>query len=479
MNTSALPLPSAGPHVGPDIVARDDWVEVRLTRSFMRNGRPALHSASMVIPVLVAILYNDVNNLGLLCWAIAAVVMTLARYRVISIYYRDYAGASAARLREFMSRYSWTWTVSAAIWGTSMFLHFRKAPIYDQFIGLLILAGMAGFAVGAFSASQRCFLGYINGLAYSTIAAVIYSVGLERPFMGTLQTYSLVLLVLIYWAAIRSAGKRFNRGQRKTLELQYANAMLIASLTEKTRVALEAVQTKDRFIASAAHDLRQPVHALGLYADWLRAEPDMVAQITPKIVQSTQAVNDLFNSLFDLAKLDSGAVEPTWQAVDLPALVCELELQYAPLAREKGLALRTRVMPAVAQSDPMLLKRLLGNLLSNAVRHTVEGGVLLAVRDGADGPRIEIWDTGVGVAPEHQQAIFQEFYRVAAHNGTEEGFGLGLSIVSRLCETLKHRLTMHSRPGRGTVFRLYLDSLGSGGVSFPEPAVHASAQGAN
>ncbi len=478
MNTAVLPHSSTGPHVGPDIVARDDWVEVRLTRSFMRNGRPALHSASMVIPVLVAILYNDVDNWALLFWAMAAVLMTLARYRVIDIYYRDYAGASAARLREFMSRYSWTWTVSAAIWGTSMLLHFRKAPIYDQFIGLLILAGMAGFAVGAFSASQRCFLGYINGLAYSTIAAVIYSVGLERPFMGTVQTYSLVLLVLIYWAAIRSAGKRFHRGQRKTLELQYANAMLIASLTEKTRVALEAVQTKDRFIASAAHDLRQPVHALGLYADWLRAEPEMVAQITPKIVQSTQAVNDLFNSLFDLAKLDSGAVEPTSQPVDLAALVCELELQYSPLAREKGLTLRTRVLPAVAQSDPMLLKRLLGNLLSNAVRHTVKGGVLLAVRDGADGPRIEIWDTGVGVAPEHQQAIFQEFYRVAAHNGTEEGFGLGLSIVSRLCETLNHRLTMRSRPGRGTVFRLYLDPLGGGGVSFADTAPATSPRSA-
>lgn len=457
MSSAALPLASASPHAAPDLAARDDWVELKLTRSFMRNGRPALHSASMVIPVFLAILYNDVNNTALLCWGLAAVVMTLARYRVINIYHRDYAGADAARLREFMSRYSWTWTMSAAIWGASMFLHFRKAPVYDQFICLLVLAGMAGFAVGAFSASWRCFVGYINGLAFSTMAAVVYSVGLERPFMGTVQTYSLVLLVLIYWAAIRTAGQRFHQGQRKTLELQFANAMLIASLTEQTRTALEAVQTKNRFIASAAHDLRQPVHALTLYADWLRAEPELVTQITPKIVQSTQAVNELFNSLFDLAKLDAGAIEVAWQAVELSAVVAELELQYAPLAREKGLQLRTRVVPARALSDLVLLKRLLGNLLSNAVRHTVTGGVLIAVRRRASGLYIEIWDTGVGVAPEHQQAIFQEFYRVAAHNGTEEGFGLGLSIVSRLCETLKHPLSMHSRPGKGTVFRLALE----------------------
>jgi len=470
MSSAASFPPSVSPHAEPDIVARDDWVEARLTRSFMRQSRPALHSATLVIPVFVAILYNDVNNIALLCWAMAAVVMTLVRYRVLNIYHRRYADAGAAQLREFMARYSWTWTMSAAIWGASMLLHFRKAPVYDQFICLVVVAGMAGFAVGAFSASLRCFVGYTNGLAYSTLASVIYSVGLERPFMGTVQTYSLVLVVLIYWMAIRSAGKRFHHGQRKTLELQFANATLIASLTEKTRVALEAVQAKDRFIASAAHDLRQPVHALSLYADWLRSEPELVAQITPKIIQSTQAVNELFNSLFDLAKLDSGAVDVNYQQVDLPALVAELELQYAPLAREKGLTLRTHVVRGTTLSDAVLLKRLLGNLLSNAVRHTAQGGVLLAVRMGRSGPRIEIWDTGVGVAPEHQHAIFQEFYRVAAHNGTEEGFGLGLSIVSRLCETLKHRLSMASRPGRGTVFRLDLEPLDNASSYAPAPS---------
>jgi len=284
MSSAVLPLSSNDPHAGADIVARDDWVEAKLTRSFMRNSRPALHAATLVIPVIGAILYNDVNTVALLCWVLAAVVMTLARYRVLHIYHRDYVAAGAAQLREFMARYSWTWTMSAAVWGASMFLYFRKAPVYDQFICVMVVVGMAGFAVGAFSASLRCFVGYTNGLAYSTLAAVIYSVGLERPFMGTIQTYSLVILVLIYWAAIRSAGKRFHQGQRKTLELQFANATLIASLTEKTRMALEAVQAKDRFIASAAHDLRQPVHALGLYADWLRAEPELAAQITPKIV---------------------------------------------------------------------------------------------------------------------------------------------------------------------------------------------------
>ena len=129
MSSTVLPHSSNSPHVEPDIVARDDWVDAKLTRSFMRNSRPALHAATLVIPVMVAILYNDVDNLALLCWAMAAVVTTLARYRVVNIYHRNYAAAGAAQLREFMSRYSWTWAMSAAIWGASMFLHFRKAPV--------------------------------------------------------------------------------------------------------------------------------------------------------------------------------------------------------------------------------------------------------------------------------------------------------------------------------------------------------------
>ncbi|MDI1237118.1 MAG: ATP-binding protein [Polaromonas sp.] len=472
MDSAAPLLPGDSRHVVADIAARDDWVDAKLTRNFMRNARPALNSAALVIPVIVVVLYSSVDHWALLSWTLAAVLLMVMRYRVVRIYQRDYAGSGVDRQRAFIARYGWTWTLGAVVWGSSMFLYFRKAPDFDQFICLIVLVGMAGFSVGAFAASLRCFMGYINGLAYTILAAMAWSVAVERPFPGTVTTYALVMLVLIYWSAVRMAGQRLHRVQRSNLELQFANAQLIASLTDKTRTALEAVEAKNRFIASAAHDLRQPVHALSLYADWLRAEPELVLQITPKIVQSTQAVNELFNSLFDLAKLDASVVEVNWQRVDLLSMVGELEMQYAPLAREKGLDLRTHVLAGAVRSDPVLLKRLLGNLLSNAIRHTERGGVLLAVRPGEDGWRVEVWDTGVGVAPEHQQAIFQEFYRVARHNGTEEGFGLGLAIVTRLCGALNHRLSMQSRPGQGTVFRLDMEAFDEGEVARGRPDIH-------
>ena len=219
--------------------------------------------------------------------------------------------------------------------------------------------------------------------------------------------------------------------------------------------ALEAVETKNRFLQSAAHDIRQPVHALGFYADWLSSEPELVHEIAPKIVKSTKAVNALFDSLFDLVRLDSGQLRFRIESLPVSRLLQDLELQYRPMAEAKGLTFRIHVVDGEIASDAVQLGRILGNLVANAVKYTERGGILLAARRSAEGLRIEVWDTGPGIAPEHQAAVFREFYKVPAHAGTEDGFGIGLAIVSRLTVLLGHRLSLDSRPGRGTVFRLH------------------------
>jgi len=181
-----------------------------------------------------------------------------------------------------------------------------------------------------------------------------------------------------------------------------------------------------------------------------------VHEIAPKIVESTKAVNALFDSLFDLVRLDSGKIKLNIEEVDLAKLLHDLDLQYRPLAQAKGLQFRVHALPGTAVSDPILLQRIIGNLISNAVKYTQRGGILVASRVTSRGRRIEIWDTGVGIAPVHQREIFREFYKVPSHPGTEDGFGLGLYIVSRLGHILGHPLSLVSRPGRGTVFRLTL-----------------------
>ncbi|HEY0885810.1 MAG TPA: HAMP domain-containing sensor histidine kinase, partial [Ramlibacter sp.] len=184
--------------------------------------------------------------------------------------------------------------------------------------------------------------------------------------------------------------------------------------------------------------------------------PELVHELAPKIVESTKAVNALFDSLFDLVRLDSGKIKLNIEPVDLARLVHDLELQYRPLAQARGLQFRVHATPGKVLSDPILLRRIVGNLLSNAVKYTERGGVLLASRAGSGGCRIEVWDTGVGIAPVHQREIFREFFKVPAHGGTEDGFGLGLYIVARLSAILGHPIDLASRPGRGTVFRLRL-----------------------
>ncbi len=181
-----------------------------------------------------------------------------------------------------------------------------------------------------------------------------------------------------------------------------------------------------------------------------------MAELAPKIVESTKAVNALFDSLFDLVRLDSGKTRMHIDPVDIARLLRDMELQYLPQAQAKGLQLRIRSRPGQVLSDRIFLQRIVGNLLGNALKYTSSGGVLVAARPTVHGMRIKVWDTGIGIASEYHSEIFREFYKVPNHPGTEDGFGLGLAIVSRLVQRLGHDLNMKSRPGRGTVFTLTL-----------------------
>jgi signal transduction histidine kinase len=226
---------------------------------------------------------------------------------------------------------------------------------------------------------------------------------------------------------------------------------VIASLTAQKETALAAVATKNRMLASAAHDMRQPVLALDLYAGWLAEDPSASADIAPKISASTKAVVDLFDSMFDMSRLTEGQITTNLEFVNLKDLLDGLFLQYQPIAHSKNLALRVRAVEGTVFTDHILLGRILGNLISNAIKYTQTGGVLVACRNMSRGINIEVWDTGVGISEDQQSLVFKEFYKSPSNLGTTDGFGLGLAIVTQLSELLGCGLSMKSRPGRGTV----------------------------
>ena len=446
------------PDISPAIAtpAEAAWVEGELARYLMRTARSTQFLGLVLIPIILGVLYNDASMGALAAWAAAAAAMAGVRFGMLRRYTREVSRQGPAEHLAFYARWRWMWPLSALVWGLSTALYFDRASLADQFICWLIMAGLAMFSINSLSSKLATMRAYLNVLALTALGVMAWRVGVELRFQGPFYHYWVVALLLIFWQILMQAGRRLHATHRKNFELQYRNNQLIESLTRQTQAALDAVEIKNRFLASAAHDIRQPVHALGLYADWLGSEPELVHEIAPKIVESTKAVNALFDSLFDLVRLDSGKIKLNIEPVQLGKLLHDLELQYRPLAEAKGLQFRVHGEAGTALSDPILLQRIVGNLISNAVKYTSQGAILVASRAVPKGLRIEIWDTGVRIAPVHQREIFGEFYKVPSHTGTEDGFGLGLYIVARLSNILGHPLTLASRPGRGTVFRLFL-----------------------
>ena len=242
-------------------------------------------------------------------------------------------------------------------------------------------------------------------------------------------------------------------------ELEQRVATATQALRDKKEEAETATLAKSRFLAAASHDLRQPIHALGMFVARLAQLPhdEQTMHLIGKLEASVLAMQNLLDGLLDISRLEAQVVSVQVRPFALGDIFEQLRSDLTLSAEEKGLRLRIRPPPVWLMSDPVLLHRILLNLLGNAVRYTQKGRVLLACRLTGDGQhaRIEVWDSGIGIAPEHQQDIFKEFYQVAnSERDRNKGLGLGLNIVQRTAQLLGHRLQCHSRLGQGTRFSL-------------------------
>ncbi len=436
--------------------SREDWVDVQLCRTFIANSRTALISANLALPLTVFVLHGLVSQAWLFAWAVAVSAVAVYRHWIVASYLKHHAHSTAATLSVFFKKHLWSWPTSGAMWAGLMFLYLDKVPLTNQFICILVLVGMGTFSMTLMSARLGCFRLYVHALSFVCLVAVVSAWYKDGHWSAQPFDIAMAVLIGIFWGLLIRSGSRSHFMQRRGYELQYDNERLIASLREQTETAMQAVTVKNNLLANAAHDLRQPVHALAFYADWLRTEPDLAAEVVPKILLATDSVNSLFNSLFDFAKIESGAVQPQFSSVPVCQIVDDLKVQFSPAALGRGIAFRQRIQPGVVWTDSLLVRRIVGNLVANAIRYTDTGGVLLATRKRGNRMWIEVWDTGVGIAPEHQDKVFREFYKASTHAGTEDGFGLGLAIVKRLSEVLGHTISMVTVPGRGTCMRLEL-----------------------
>jgi signal transduction histidine kinase/CheY-like chemotaxis protein len=240
------------------------------------------------------------------------------------------------------------------------------------------------------------------------------------------------------------------------MEVYNRRDFLLRRAAENAVKQLETANlAKSRFLAAASHDLRQPLHALGLFVAQLRGrvKAGERARIVERIDASVAAMNELFNELLDIAKLDAGVLAPNRTEFPIAHLLERIETNFAGPARDKALRLRVRSSAAWICSDPILLERILLNLVSNAVRYTSRGGVLVGCRRRDGMLRIEVFDTGPGIPADQQLEVFGEFYQLAGFERDRRGgLGLGLAIVDRLCRLLDHPIELTSMVGRGSRF---------------------------
>ncbi len=259
---------------------------------------------------------------------------------------------------------------------------------------------------------------------------------------------------------------------RNTLQQSIEEATL--EMRQKKEEAEKANFDKTRFLAAASHDLRQPMHALGLFVGELYNKLDTQEQrkIVGKVEESVEAMSSLLDSLLDISKLDAGVVVPQIQEIDIDAMLQRLIHDIAPVAQRKSITLRVHPVDTMVLSDPVLLERILINLLGNAVRYTPQNGtVLLACRKRGDDLRIEVRDNGIGIPQEEQKNIFREFVQLANNaRDRSKGLGLGLAIVDRLARLLRHPLSVRSEPGCGSSFAIQLPRVFGVEELLAEPA---------
>ena len=218
-----------------------------------------------------------------------------------------------------------------------------------------------------------------------------------------------------------------------------------------------------RLVAAASHDLRQPLQAIGLWIEILREQTrdEGTSRILSKIIETAKGVESVVESLLDISKLDMGAIAVRPTPFPIAALLRRIEATFEPAARAKGLELRIRDSPAIVYSDPLLLERVVSNLVSNAIRYCEDGGVVVGCRSRGGFLSIEVWDTGIGIPADRLDDIFREFVQLRREgHERNQGAGLGLSIARRIAVQLGHRISVDSRLSVGSRFRIEAPCVG-------------------
>ena len=421
-------------------------------RFVYQNKKSLALRMSLVACLFTIILLENVNNSIALLWLVTILTVHIIVYWQASYFLKQQLEPNET-LR-WGNYYIVGEFILGLLYGLVTILFFT--PDLSIGLQLFILMFVMYITFGALSITSH--------LLPSFYALMLPALGMTSTFLFLQPDveYKLLAIIPASTIVISYAMARFaQRSILSSIQLRFENSELVEQLKVSNKEAEEANKRKTRFLASASHDLRQPVHALELFSEALNAE-----KLSPRgedtlayLKESISSLNGLLTSLLDISRLDAGIIKPNFETLDVSVLVKRLAQNFDDIAKDKDLDLRIRCQPCWVYSDSALLENTLRNLLSNAIKYTNKGGVLLncRCRKSENEIWIEIWDTGIGIPESEMKFIFDEFYQINnIERDRQQGLGLGLAIVCRETKILGHSFSLYSHEGQGTLVRLKL-----------------------
>lgn len=419
--------------------------------------------AMLLAPLLVWLMWDAVAHSALLTWM--SLVLVVHTFELSQWWIKRSLTRTLKDLRRWDSLFRVHTSLAASVWGSAWVVMFVSGNLSYQALLICVAMGLSAGAVTINPVHRPSIFIYLGLL----LSPLIVRVAMEND-----RTHWILAVMLVtYIGFLLDSSIKLMRTFELSLQQRFENDVLLDALRQQERetaAALAAAElanaTKSKFLATASHDLRQPLQALRLFSETLRdiAQQPEAVRLAEQIGKSVNSLVEMFDDLLDVSRLDAGIIQPRWQDFSLNDLCDRMYVDFAPLAQAKGLLLelpyyegngKAQANEEVAvYSDPFLLERMLRNLISNAIRYTDHGKVTVHSHCTKDEVEIAVQDTGIGIRPEVMQQIFEEYYQVDnPHRDRRKGLGLGLAIVRRVEELLGYHLVVESEPGRGSTFR--------------------------
>lgn len=419
-------------------------------------------TVAMVVGVAVTVtqFWRLVPRSGMVAWLVVLSILGVVR-AFMSHGFRQRRNNEREALLRWYQAWRAATLCAGALWGVAAWFFYGYGSATERVILILVIYSFCMAGMQILSPQHNTF--------YEFCALCLTPLIVRVALPGDSKSLMLAAYLLVIFGVTLMLARLYRKNNEGLMQIKVRADLLLIQLRAEKAAAEAARQdaevanrAKTRFFAAASHDLRQPLHAMGLFAEALRqrSHDEEVTQLVASINGSVDALEGLFSELLDITRIDTGGVDVTPEHFNVGEIFRKLRLHFEPVAFEKGLSLRFRGQGHNIYADPVLVERILRNLVSNAIRYTNDGSVLVSCRRRDGHLLLQVWDTGVGIREREQDHIFEEFYQVpyseALSPQQRKGLGLGLAIVKRLAELVNAPLTLRSESGRGSVFSLQL-----------------------